>query len=266
MPAGRFVLRALARRPPLPDSDLTLPDDIARQVRDVLRLRLSDVIQLVDGVGGEYSATVTSITRREVTVVSGPRREGLPAPQSPIILCLGLLKATKLELVLQKGTELGVASFQPLLTARSVALVDEFSETKRRRYERIIAEALEQCGGAWLPDLRQPLHLEAALQAAPADAITLIPWEAAHGVSLRSALRLERETRHGSQVWLFIGPEGGFSADEVALAERHGARAVTLGPRILRAETAALAAATLTLDALGALEDGPRTSHAGPPD
>lgn len=265
MPAGRFVLRPLAGRPPLPDADLTLPDDIARQVRDVLRLRLTDTIQLLDGVGGEYSATITTITRREVAVAVGPRREGLPEPQPPITLCLGLLKATKLELVLQKGTELGVASFQPLLTARSVALADELSETRRQRYERIIAEALEQCGGAWLPDVRQPLQLEAALRAAPADAITLIPWEGAGGVSLRSALRQEREARQASGVWLFIGPEGGFSADEVALAKRYGARAVTLGPRILRAETAALVAAALTLDALGALEEGPRTSHAGPP-
>ncbi|HEU0028977.1 MAG TPA: RsmE family RNA methyltransferase, partial [Ktedonobacterales bacterium] len=140
---------------------------------------------------------------------------------------------------------------------RSVAMADELSGAKRRRYERILAEALEQCGGAWLPELREPLSLAAALAEAPPGALSLIPWEAASGQPLAAALRRERATRPITGVWLFIGPEGGFSAAEVALAERHGAHAVTLGRRILRAETAALVAATLALDALGALDAGP---------
>lgn len=257
MPAGRFVLRALAEYAPAPGSELALPDDIARQARDVLRLRPGDVISLLDGVGGEYEASITAVSRREVMVETGPRRGGLANPEPPITLCLGMLKAARLELVLQKGTELGVAAFQPLLTERSVALADELGGTKRRRYERILAEALEQCGGAWLPELGEPLSLAAALEAVPPGALPLIPWEAAPGQSLAAALRRERDTRPIEGVWLFIGPEGGFSAAEVALAERHGARAVTLGRRILRAETAALVAAALALDALGALDVGP---------
>ena len=257
MPAGRFVLRALAETAPMPGAEMALPDDIARQARDVLRLRAGDAISLLDGAGGEYEATITEISRREVSVETGPRRPGLATPEPPITLCLGMLKAARLEFVLQKGTELGVAAFQPLVTERSVALADELSEAKRRRYERILAEALEQCGGAWLPELQEPLMLSAALAAVPSGALSLIPWEAASGQALAAALRRERETRPITGVWLFIGPEGGFSAAEVALAERHGARAVTLGRRILRAETAALVAATLALDALGALARGP---------
>jgi 16S rRNA (uracil1498-N3)-methyltransferase len=256
MPDGRFVLRALAESAPIPGAEMALPDDIARQARDVLRLGPGDAISLLDGAGGEYEAMITAISRREVSVEIGPRRAGLANPEPPITLCLGMLKAARLEMALQKGTELGVAAFQPLVTERSVAVADELSEAKRRRYERILAEALEQCGGAWLPELREPLPLAAALTAVPPDALALIPWEAAAGQPLAAMLRREREMRPIAGVWLFIGPEGGFSAAEVALAERHGARAVTLGRRILRAETAALVAATLALDALGALDAG----------
>ena len=257
MPAGRFVLRALAESAPLPGAELSLPDDIARQTRDVLRLRPGDAIDLLDGAGGVYAAKITDVTRREVIVELRPRRAGLANPSPAITLCIGILKASRLEMVLQKGTELGVATFQPLVTERSVALADELSEAKRRRYEHILAEALEQCGGAELPVLREPLSLAAALAAIPPGAIPLIPWEGATGQPLGAALRRERDAQPFEGVWLFIGPEGGFSPAEVALAARHGARAVTLGRRILRAETAAMVAATLALDALGALDMGP---------
>ncbi len=195
MPAGRFVLRALAASAPLPGAELTLPDDIARQARDVLRLRPDDEIQMLDGVGGVYTAKITTVSRREVTVEASPRREGLANPAPPVTLCLGMLKSARLELVLQKGTELGVAAFQPLVTERSVALADELSGAKRRRYEHILAEALEQCGGAWLPELREPLPLAAALAAVPPGVIPLIPWEGAAGQPLGAALRREREAR-----------------------------------------------------------------------
>lgn len=261
MPAGRFVLRALATGAPLPGAALSLPDEIARQARDVLRLRPGDEVTLLDGAGGVYMAALREVGRREVTVELGARAVGLANPAPPVTLCLGMLKAARFEVALQKGTELGVAAFQPLVTERSVTLTEELSPSKRQRYERILAEALEQCGGAWLPDLRQPLTLAAALAAIPPGAISLIPWEEAGARPLRAALREACEAMEPGKtpegVWLFIGPEGGFSAAEVALAERHGARVVTLGRRILRAETAALVSATLALEALGALDVGP---------
>jgi 16S rRNA (uracil1498-N3)-methyltransferase len=258
MPAGRFVMQALTASPPRPGAPLALPDEIARQARDVLRLRPGDTLTLLDGAGGVYRATIHEVTRRAVIVEPGPRTEGLANSSPPVTLCLGMLKAARLEVALQKGTELGVAAFQPLVTERAVALAEELSAGKRRRYERILAEALEQCGGAWLPELRAPLSLAAALAALPPGALTLIPWEGAGARPLRATLR--NAAGAGGEVvgvWLFIGPEGGFSASEMALAERHGAQPVTLGPRILRAETAALVAAALALEALGALDIGP---------
>lgn len=256
MPAGRFLLRDTAL---LPGAELALPDEIAHQARDVLRLRPGDALRLLDGAGGEYLATITEVSRRVVTTRIGEREDGPPPLPVRLTLCLGLLKAARFEWALQKGTELGVAAFQPLLTARAVAATEEFGAAKRHRYERIIAEALEQCGGAWLPDLAAPRSLAEALTLAPADAIRLIPWEEAAAAPLSATLAAEaaRRTTPAPTVWLFIGPEGGFTPAEVAAAQATGALAVTLGPRILRAETAAIVAAALALDTLGALAAPP---------
>lgn len=254
MPTGRFLLSGDTL---IPGAEITLPDDIAHQARDVLRLRVGDSLQLLDGAGGIYAAELTQITRRAVVAHIGAREEGPSPLRVRLTLCLGLLKAARFEFALQKGTELGITRFQPLLTERSVAAAEELAPAKRRRYERIIAEALEQSGGAWLPDLATPRTLTEALAAAPADAIKLIPWEEASAAPLISTLAA---TPSATEVWLFIGPEGGFSAAEVHAAQAAGALPVTLGPRILRAETAAIVASALALGSLGALDAAPERS------
>ncbi len=263
MPAGRFLL---SRDALVPGAELTLPDEIAHQTRDVLRLGLGDIVRLLDGAGGEYAAELTQITRRTVSVRVGAREAGLPQPRVRLTLCLGLLKAARFEWALQKGTELGVAAFTPLQTERALAAVEEFGAAKQRRYERILAEALEQCGGSWLPELAAPKTLSETLANVPADAIALIPWEEEAAAPLSETLAHEAAHRPpevgangptAPAVWLFIGPAGGFSAGEVALARAAGALPVTLGPRILRAETAAIVATALALDALGVLRSGP---------
>lgn len=245
----------------VPGAELTLPDAIAHQARDVLRLAPGDVLRLLDGVGGEYPAEITAMERKRVVVRLGERMVGRADSAVRVVLCQGMLKAARYEWVLQKGTELGVAAFIPLLCERAVAATEEASESKRHRWGKIVAEALEQCGGTRLPELIVPRPLMHALSAMPPGAIALIPWEEAAARPLRAALQ-DAVTAAGGvasipEVCLFIGPEGGFSPGEVAFAERAGAIPVTLGPRILRAETAAIAAATLTLDALGALDAAP---------
>jgi 16S rRNA (uracil1498-N3)-methyltransferase len=178
-----------------------------------------------------------------------------------VVLCQGMLKAAKFEVVLQKCTELGVAAFVPLLAERAVAAAEAASEAKRKRWTKIVTEAVEQCGGTRLPQLSAPRPLMHVLADLPPGAIALISWEEERATTLRAALHeaVARAGRMPSEVRLFVGPEGGFSVGEVALAQRHGAIAVTLGPRILRAETAAIVAVTLALEALGAL-DSPASS------
>jgi 16S rRNA (uracil1498-N3)-methyltransferase len=251
MPAGRFVVERLMLAP---GAELELPPELAHQTRDVLRLGPGDTLRLLDGAGGEYTATLLAVERKHVVVRLGEREEGRAEPPVRIVLCQGMLKAAKYEMVLQKCTELGVAAFVPLLTERAVAAMNEASESKRLRWRKIVTEAVEQCGGARLPELEAPQPLMHALASLPAGAIALIPWEGEHSRSLRASL--ERAFAQAGrledipEVRLFIGPEGGFSVGEIALAERHGAIPITLGLRILRAETAAIVASALTLDAI----------------
>lgn len=258
MPAGRFVLLDVAL---LEHTEIELPSDIAHQVRDVLRVTPGAVIQLLDGYGATYTTEVLSLDRRRVVVRLGAREEQQAEFPCQVILCQGMLKAAKFEWILQKATELGVAAIQPLLTERAVAATEMTGEARQRRWQRILAEALEQCGGDRLPTLSAPRPLMHALASLPADAIALFPWEEADAAPLRATLARAIATAGGlpviKEVHIFIGPEGGFSAGEAALARRHGALLVTLGARILRAETAALVATTLTLDTLGALDAAP---------
>jgi 16S rRNA (uracil1498-N3)-methyltransferase len=255
MSAGRFVVASL---PLAAKSELELPAEIAHQARDVLRLALGDSIRLLDGRGGEYPAEIVEVGRKRVVVRLGAREDIPPEPGPRVVLCQGMLKAAKFELVLQKCTELGVSEFVPLLSERAVAAADDLSEAKRRRWERILAEAVEQSGGSRLPVLAEPRPLMHALASLPPSGIALFPWEEAHDLSLRQALQAAIAERCGvlnmPEVRIFIGPEGGFSAGEARLAERTDARLVTLGPRILRAETAAIVASALALDALGEAE------------
>jgi 16S rRNA (uracil1498-N3)-methyltransferase len=253
MAAGRFLL---LETPLAPDAEIELPPEVAHQARDVLRLSVGGTIRLLDGAGGEYPAQVIEVSRKRVLVRLGAREEGLPDPTVRVTLCLGMLKAAKFEVALQKCTELGVAAFVPLLTERAVR--DEISEAKQRRWRGILAEAVEQCGGSRLPELMSPQSLSQALTDPLPGGVVLFPWEETREPSLRGTLE-EAIAQTGavervSEVRLFIGPEGGFSPAEAALAERHGGRLVTLGRRILRAETAAIVASALALDALGALE------------
>jgi 16S rRNA (uracil1498-N3)-methyltransferase len=252
MPAGRFLL---LEAPLAPAAEIELPFEVAHQARDVLRLGVGETLRLLDGVGGEYPAQIIDVSRKRVVVRLGAREEGLPNPPVRVTLCLGMLKAAKFEVALQKCTEIGVVEFVPLLTERAVR--DEVSEAKLRRWRGILAEAVEQCGGSYLPELSAPQSLSQALADLPSGGIALFPWEETREPSLRAALEgavsqagaIERV----SEVRIFIGPEGGFSPAEAALAERSGARLVSLGRRILRAETAAIVASALALDALGAL-------------
>jgi 16S rRNA (uracil1498-N3)-methyltransferase len=253
MPAGRFVVTETALAAGM---EIELPAEVAHQARDVLRLRIGDTLTLLDGAGGEYAAEIVALDRRRVAARLGERAAGQTESPARIVLCQGMLKAAKFEWVLQKGTELGVAAFVPLLCERAVKATEEASDSRRRRWDRIIAESLEQCGGSVLPVAHPPTPLLRALASTPAGAVALMPWEEERATTFDAALTQARE-RAGEagihEMRLFIGPEGGFSAGEVALARRNGAVPVTLGPRILRAETAALVTVTLALAALGGL-------------
>jgi 16S rRNA (uracil1498-N3)-methyltransferase len=230
-----------------PGLALTLPDKVAHQVRDVLHLGVGAQLVLLDNSGDESLCTVARSRRAGVEVEIMERRAGKSESLVRILLYQGILKSARFEWILEKGTELGVAAFAPILCRRCMAGLEDAGPSKLQRWQRIIQEAAEQCGRARLPELLPIRPLKQALSDLSPNALALIPWEEEYGQSLRGILhahttRSTASTAEPTSVALFIGPEGGLLAEEVQMAQRHGVQAVTLGPRILRAETAALAA------------------------
>jgi 16S rRNA (uracil1498-N3)-methyltransferase len=250
MPAGRFVVPEEL----LASGEFELPPEIAHQARDVLRLAPGDSLTLLDGGGRSWRGTLAEVGRKRVVVRLGEELdERMTQPRLSVVLYQSLIKAARFEWVLQKGTELGVSAFVPLISERAVAGGEASGSAKRTRWRRLLVEATEQCGRSRVPRLDEPRPLQRALEALPTGALALIAWEGERTRSLRAAVQahLQRVAPPSATAHLFIGPEGGFTAEEIALAERHGATPVTLGPRILRAETAALAATVLLLEACG---------------
>lgn len=252
---------------------ITLPKDLAHQVRDVIRLNVGEHLILLDNSGDEILATVAKTSKTAVEVHLLERRPGKREPVVRIILCQGLLKSARFEWILEKGTELGVSVFSPIICRRSMAGLEDTGPTKIQRWRRIIQEAAEQSGRSHLPQLLSIRPLMSALNDIPPGALTIMPWEDEHthtlhdvlttpiypnrnvGVPLADARTIPpRSTQNPSAptlqsptpqstttVILFIGPEGGLMTEEIALAQQHDVQIVTLGSRILRAETAALA-------------------------
>jgi 16S rRNA (uracil1498-N3)-methyltransferase len=239
------------------DARVPLPKELAHQVRDVLRLTTGEQLLLLDNSGDEVVASVAAISKIGVDVHLLERRPGKSESSVRLILCQGLLKSARFEWILEKGTELGVSAFSPILCRRSMAGLEDAGPSKIARWKRIIQEATEQCGRSRMPELLPIRPLMHALNDIPAAAIALMPWEEERSRSLREALttyagaQLIEPRSAATTVVLFIGPEGGLMSEEVALAQRYGVQVVSLGSRILRAETAALAAVANVMYELG---------------
>lgn len=220
--------------------DLALSADQVRQISSVLRLAPGDeVLLLADGEEVDYRLERVSATTATGTVLR--RRPSASEPRVRLVLALPLLRGEHSELVLESATQLGVARFVPYTSSRSV--VRELSIEKRRRWERIVREAVETSRRARVPEISPVMRWETLFEELEGD--TIVAWEEEHRTRLGDAVPRDPEA-----VSLVIGPEGGLSADEVALAVRQGAAVVTLGRRPLRAETAAIAAVAELMGAL----------------
>lgn len=219
----------------------------AHQLRDVLRMRGGETVLVLDNTGKEYSVVLNALTREGVQGEITETRAAAGEPRTQIILHQALLKADKFEWVLQKGTELGIAAFAPVVSERSV---QEVGKNKFARWTQIVTEAAEQAGRGKIPPLYAHQPLAHALQASKLKgALALVPWEQETARDLNAALGVS----DARPIHLYVGPEGGFAEGEIADARKKGAEVITLGPRILRAETAGLVAASAILFARGDL-------------
>lgn len=216
-------------------------------LKRVLRLSKGSEVTVFDGKGLELDGTIESVEGGYALVKVTGAREGFRESRIEITLIQGLLKGDKPEFVVQKATELGVDTISFFTSERTVPLPDK-GLAKGLRWRKAAVEAAKQCGRPVVPDIKPPAPLKDALSSIDCD-LRLMLWE---GGSARSI----KELLSGSAsrtVALLVGPEGGFSEEEVRLALQQGFSPVGLGPRILRAETAAVSAVSIIQFALGDL-------------
>lgn len=223
--------------------DLVLSAEQARQIATVLRLRAGEVVTLL-AAGEEIDYRLDRVSPATVEGTVLQRRRSQTEPRVRLVLGLPLLRGEHSELVLESATQLGVSRFVPFVSARSVAR--ELNAQKRARWERIAREATETSRRARVPGIAPLTRWADLFDELEGDLI--VAWEEEPELRLSAAVPIGADA-----VSLVIGPEGGLTAEEVEVARRAGAAIVSLGPRPLRAETAAIAAVA----ELAALLDAP---------
>jgi 16S rRNA (uracil1498-N3)-methyltransferase len=218
------------------DSELWLTGERAKYVTRVLRLKMEDTIVMFDGNGDQYGAAIKAFAKDRVLLQVGDRQ--ISDVESPLSIRLvqGVSRGGRMDVVVQKATELGVHGISPVITEFSVVkLGGERAARRLEHWQKICRSACEQCGRNTLPEINMPQMLGDWLDNHPCDKATRIMLDPECGESI-SALEAPE-----SNVILLVGPEGGMSDTERVRCEASGFRSVSLGPRVLRTETAALA-------------------------
>ena len=224
----------------------------AHHIANVLRLKEGATVGLFDGFGYKAIGTILDITNDRVLVELNNDRVANTEPPVEVTLYQALPKKDKFELVIQKATELGVAKIVPIITKRTIVHVDsEKSKKKVERWNKIAQEACKQSGRAYVPQISEPISFKTIFCEIKAE-LNLMPYEAETEKSLKQVLK-SFKVSIPKGIGIFIGPEGGWDKEEVEMAVNKGIIPVTLGPRILRTETASLAVLTLILYELGDL-------------
>lgn len=234
---------------------ITILGTDAHHITDVLRLSSGQRVIVCDGEGYEYEGKILFSSKDKVTVqVLNVRKSASESPVR-IILAQGMpKKAESFEFVIQKATELGVTSLVPLTSERTVVRPKQDKlENRLSRWSRIALEAAKQSQRAKVPEVSTPLTLTQFLDTIPRDALCLIPWEMEKATGIKEVLQWELNNRFARTVVVLIGPEGGFSPREIDEASRAGVIPVSLGPRILRTETAGIIALGIIQYELGDL-------------
>lgn len=218
-----------------PGARLRLPEHTAHHAREVLRLRAGAPVRIFDGEGNEYDATLDSVARDGVTARLGGAVAAQPESRLRITLALSPLKGDLMEWVIQKATELGVAEVCPVVTTRTDAVArPALRGSRQERWEKVASGAAEQCGRAVVPRLGATTTL-GALLSQDFDGFRMV-------LATGEAPRLHSLEIRPASVLALVGPAGGFDPHEVASLDAARVAPVSLGPRVLRAETAAIAA------------------------
>jgi 16S rRNA (uracil1498-N3)-methyltransferase len=229
-------------------TNVKLKGDIAHRLARVLRLHRDDHVLLASGGPVEHLVRLETVTPAAVTGVVVSEQSAPAEATTEVTLYLSLIRPNRFDFALEKCTEIGVAAFVPVISARS-QFHDEAKAARADRWQSVIVEAAEQCGRGRLPVVSKPMQFEEAIRTAPG--LKLVPWEEERTQKLSDTLRALK--KKPVAVSIFIGPEGGYTPEEISLAGNAQATLVTLGRRVLRTETAAVVASGIVLHELDKL-------------
>ncbi|GFR34517.1 16S rRNA (uracil(1498)-N(3))-methyltransferase [Thermobrachium celere] len=219
-------------------------DDV-QHISKVLRLRKDDIIQVCDGHLNEYICSIQEINKNNVVCLVKEKFKNENESDVSITLFQGLPKAQKMELIIQKGVEIGIKEFIPVITERVVVKTEgKDLKNKLERWNRIAYEASKQSNRGIVPEVKDIIDFKEALELLKEFDAVFVPYEKERSMGFKKALKDKKDIKN---VAVVIGPEGGFSEEEVKIFEENGFVLVTLGPRILRTETAGLVASTIIL-------------------
>jgi len=234
---------------------VSIKGDDFNHIKNVLRYRPGDSITLCDGKGFDYQAYIEGFEKDRVIIKITDRWKNSTEPPIDIVLFQGIPKGDKTDFIIQKTVELGVKRIIPLMCERTVLKFESQKdmEKKRMRWQRIALEAAKQCNRGIIPEVSMPVKFEEALEYAGSLDLAIMPYEKEKERTIKWLINgsLLSNGQAAKSIGVFIGPEGGFSEKETELASRHEITMVTLGPRILRTETAGLAVVAILMYELG---------------
>ena len=232
------IPRLYTQQPLHADSLITLDKDAARYLSSVLRMTSGQMLNLFNGDGGEYIAEVASLSKNQVTVSI---KESLPNDRESLLkihLVIGISRGERMDWVIQKATELGVHTITPIFTERTeVKLAGSRLEKRLVHWQQVSISSCEQCLRNVVPTINSAVSLQECLDTNDEGLKIVL-----HHRTEKPLTELQNTNNH---VTILVGPEGGLSDDEISLAESNGYSAIKLGPRVLRTETAPLAAISI---------------------
>lgn len=221
---------------------ITIIGENAKHIRTVLRCKAGDSVIVCDGQGTDYHCVITECLQT-IQLEVKDKQKSIGEPSLSITLYQGIPKGEKMEWIIQKCVELGVTKIVPVMTERVIVKLEKKEEKKIARWQKIAEAAAKQSERGVIPPIGSVMPYKEAIQEAAQLDGAIIPYEKEEGTTLKDIVKNIR----GKRIGVFIGPEGGFTEEEIQFAEKNGIVSITLGKRILRTETAGMTAAAILL-------------------
>jgi 16S rRNA (uracil1498-N3)-methyltransferase len=236
------------------ENNIIISGEDYQHLKKVLRTEKGDIVTVCCD-GYDYTAEIAQISSDRISSIIIDKKKNITESSLKVTLFQGLPKADKMELIVQKCIELGVNEIIPVITDRSVSKIntDRDAQNKVSRWQKIALEAAKQCNRGVIPKIGMPIKFIEAVNLASKKDLSIIPYEKENTTGFRDVVSKCSGIKTSS---IFIGPEGGFTEQEIQSADSNGIKKITLGPRILRTETAGIVALSLMMYELGDVSNG----------